>query len=112
MDIEIPNKWVVFNDDYFYLGKAQYHKQLVKTRGYTDDDCLGGGWWIKIDKDLILYSSSDQYGYAKKELFDQHGITEEVISIAKKLRCDRVIFSDTSTIELAIERGTVIYENF
>lgn len=100
-------KFLVTNKE-FYIGIVDFHKQFIS---HVDDieKPLGGGWWhIDDNKDLILYASSDDFGYSSKEdvLKSLENLNPEDYTLQrmKRMKINKIYLSTYSIISLALER--------
>ncbi len=60
-------KKFIINSEYLMMGHVEAHRDLYKSRDLSE--IKGGGWW-HVDaeaKKIWLYSSSQEFGFAKKE---------------------------------------------
>ena len=64
----MANKWLIANNKFLWSSSVQYHYELLPNN-VTRDKAAGGGWWFldRKTKKFILFSKSEDFGYAKKE---------------------------------------------
>ena len=64
----MANKWLIANNRFLWSASVKYHYELL-PENVTRDKAAGGGWWYldRKSKKFILFSKSDDFGYASKE---------------------------------------------
>lgn len=64
----MANKFLLVNNKFLWSSSVQYHFELL-PENVTRDKTAGGGWWYldRKTKKFILFSKSEDFGYAKKE---------------------------------------------
>lgn len=64
----MANKWLIVDGEFRISAGVNFHKEFL-LRHENVSNTQGGGWWYldRGTKTLYLYSSSDDFGAAKKE---------------------------------------------
>lgn len=89
-------KWIISKGNEFRLANVQIHREMI-TRD-EEDRCKGGGYFtIEEGFNLILYSSSMDFGQVTKEEFENMYVRP-----ALKRRFRNIFFSKTENIDTAI----------
>lgn len=60
-------KWIVTEDNDFRIGNVVLHRDFFSKE--EDVKCLGGGYFTLIDDNMLLYSSSHDFGQITEEQF-------------------------------------------
>lgn len=90
-------KWIISIDNEFRLANVQLHRNMV-TRD-ENDRCLGGGYFhILDDNELLLYSSSSDFGQVNEEEFKGMYVRPSL-----KRRYKKIYFTLTESLETALK---------
>lgn len=91
----MAHKWIISIDNEFRMANVDLHRDMT-----TEDEkkhCLGGGYFVAKGKDLILYSSSVDFGQVSEEEFK-----EMYIRPTLKRRFDKIFFTQIESIGAAL----------
>jgi hypothetical protein len=64
----MANKFLIVNNKFLWSSSVKYHFEMLPDN-VTRDKAKGGGWWYldRKSKKFILFSKSEDFGYASKE---------------------------------------------
>jgi len=64
----MANKFLIVNNKFLWSSSVKYHFEMLPDN-VTTDKVKGGGWWYldRTSKKFILFSKSEDFGYASKE---------------------------------------------
>jgi hypothetical protein len=90
-------KWIISIDNEFRMGNVSLHRDLLISS--EKKQCLGGGYFHMLDNDeLLLYSSSSDFGQVTEDEFK--GM---LIRGGLKLKYKKLYFTQTESLGTALE---------